>query len=192
MPRLPKNYANTIIYKIVCNDLTITDIYVGHTTNVSVRKTMHKSNCIYEKGKEYNSKLYTNIRANGGWENYTMVEIEKYPCKDATEARIKEREWFETLHARLNTLYPQRTKEEYYADNRERIITNVRTYASGNKEKISDRGKLKRITHKAEIKERRAKTFLCECGKETTQDHKSRHIRTLFHQQFVSTNSTSP
>jgi hypothetical protein len=193
MPRLPKNYANTIIYKVVCNDLSITDIYVGHTTNFTVRKTTHKNNCRNEKGKEYNTKVYTTIRANGGWENYTMVEVQKYPCKDATEARIKEREWFETLQARLNTISPQRSlsNEEYYFANRERILTRVHSYADSHKPEISERGKSYKKKHKEEIRERRAKTFMCECGKETTFDHKSRHLRTLFHQQFI-TDSPSP
>jgi hypothetical protein len=28
-----------------------------------------------------------------------MVEVEKYPCKDANEATAKEREWFERLNS---------------------------------------------------------------------------------------------
>ena len=38
MPRKETDYSKTVIYKIVCNDLTITDIYVGHTTDFVVRK----------------------------------------------------------------------------------------------------------------------------------------------------------
>ena len=38
MPRLPVDYKNTIIYKIVCNDLKIKDTYVGHTTDFKSRK----------------------------------------------------------------------------------------------------------------------------------------------------------
>ena len=34
-------YANTIIYKIVCNDLNITDCYVGNTTKFTNRKSPH-------------------------------------------------------------------------------------------------------------------------------------------------------
>jgi hypothetical protein len=191
MPRLPIDYANTVIYKIVCNDSSITECYVGHTTDFAVRKYSHKKTCINEKSKDYNTKLYITIRANGGWENYTMIEIQKYPCKDATEARIKEREWFETLNARLNMCYPQRDFAEYYQANRERIRDQVNLYNFTHKEEISAQQKLYRASHKEEIKERRAKTFMCECGKETTHDHKSRHLLTKFHQQFI-TDSPSP
>ena len=34
MTRKEINYTNTIIYKIVCNDLTVTDVYVGCTTDL--------------------------------------------------------------------------------------------------------------------------------------------------------------
>ena len=33
MPKDIIDYSNTIIYKIYCKNETITDIYVGHTTN---------------------------------------------------------------------------------------------------------------------------------------------------------------
>ena len=32
MPKSNCDYSRTVIYKIVCNDLSITDCYVGHTT----------------------------------------------------------------------------------------------------------------------------------------------------------------
>jgi len=35
MPKTEIDYSSTIIYKLVCNDLNITDNYVGHTTNFS-------------------------------------------------------------------------------------------------------------------------------------------------------------
>ena len=45
MPKKIIDYSKTIIYKIVCNDLNITDLYIGHTTNFIKRKATHKSNC---------------------------------------------------------------------------------------------------------------------------------------------------
>jgi len=33
MPKENIDYSNTIIYKICCSDFSITDLYVGHTTN---------------------------------------------------------------------------------------------------------------------------------------------------------------
>jgi len=105
------DYSNTIIYKICCRDETITDVYVGHTTNFIQRKYLHKNAC-----NDFNNKLkvYNVIRSNGGWENWDMVEIEKYNCKDATEARIKEQEHYNNLKASLNSCPPYVDKTKYF------------------------------------------------------------------------------
>ena len=91
MPRIPINYQNTIIYKIVCNDLNIKDLYVGHTTDFKRRKSEHKLNCNNQKSEKYNMKIYKVIRNNQGWDNWSMIEIEKYPCNDSKEATARER-----------------------------------------------------------------------------------------------------
>ncbi len=91
MPKKNCNYAKTVMYKIVCNDLTITNCYVGHTTEFTKRKYAHKSHCTNNKDKAYNFNVYTFIRANGGWINWKMIEIEKWVCADGNEARSRER-----------------------------------------------------------------------------------------------------
>ena len=47
MPKTKINYENAIIYKIVCNDLNIKDLYVGHTTDFIRRKYDHKKRCCH-------------------------------------------------------------------------------------------------------------------------------------------------
>ena len=106
------DYKKTIIYKIVCNDLNVTDCYVGHTINMTKRKYQHKHACNKEYNKEYNLKIYQIIRENGGWDNWTMVLVETFPCKDKHEACRREREVFEELDAKMNTLRPYRTQED--------------------------------------------------------------------------------
>lgn len=101
MPRLPINYENTIIYKIVCKDLSVSDCYIGHTTNFVNRKRLHKSGC---KTRTY--KLYEIINQNGGWNNWTMVMIEKYPCSDFHTAGAREHYWIEQLNPSLNMKSP--------------------------------------------------------------------------------------
>ena len=106
MPRKPIDYSNTIIYKIACNDLAITESYVGHTTSFKERKFNHKYKCNNENDEKYNLKVYKYIRENGGWDNFTMIEIEKYPCKDGNEAKARERYWHEKLNSSLNAFLP--------------------------------------------------------------------------------------
>jgi hypothetical protein len=136
MPRLKTNYANTKIYKLVCRDLTVSEIYVGHTTDFTNRKSNHKSNSINIKHKEYNYKVYRYIRENGGFLNWQMVEIEKFPCLDEIEACKRERYWIETLQSSLNCNIPGRTQKEYHTDNRETILAQKRQYREENIELI--------------------------------------------------------
>ena len=131
MPRKEINYQNTIIYKIVCNDLNIKELYVGHTTDFRRRKNGHKSRC-----SSSDIKIYETIRKNGGWDDWSMIEIEKYPCNDSNEANARERHWFETLEAKLNTVNPQRSKKEYYEQNKVNIGEKHKEYVKNNKEKI--------------------------------------------------------
>ena len=102
MPKDNIDYTNTIIYKIICNDSSVTDIYVGHTTNFIKRKYQHKILC----NNSSKLKIYDVIRKNGGWDNWSMVEIGKYCCQDATEARIREQEHYELLKPSLNIVKP--------------------------------------------------------------------------------------
>lgn len=185
MPKKDMDYSKTIIYKIVSNDLNITDVYVGHTTNFIQRKALHKSSCNNINDKSYNLKIYQIIRANGGFENWTMVEIEKYPCNDINEAISRERYHFELQNAKLNTLYPGRNYKEYYENNKEKIKQNVREYYEENKDKVKETKKKYREDNKDIIKEKKSKVCICECGCEYTNCHKARHLRTEKHQKLI-------
>jgi hypothetical protein len=116
MPRQEIDYFKTVIYKIVSLDLGIKDCYVGSTTDFRKRKSQHKVHC-----KTLNFKLYQFINSNGGWDNWDMIEIEKYPCIDSNEARTRERYWVEELKAELNTRRPISTTKEDKIKNNMRI-----------------------------------------------------------------------
>ena len=106
MPKNDIDYSNTIIYKITCKEPTIKDVYVGHTTNFVQRKHAHKQSCTNIKSINYSCKLYEAIRNNGGWNNWNMEIVGFFNCKDHYEARKKEQEYFELLHATLNSIEP--------------------------------------------------------------------------------------
>ena len=106
---MPKNYidySNTLIYKIICKDSDVKDLYVGHTTNFVQRKHFHKQNCINEKSTNYQCRLYKTIRENGGWNNWSMEIVSFFNCQDNYEARMKEHEYFNLLNATLNSIEP--------------------------------------------------------------------------------------
>ena len=129
MPKEIIDYSKTIIYKIVCNDLNIKDVYVGHTTSFIKRKQQHKKCCLNKDNlphRNYNSKVYRFMRDHGGWENFSMIEIEKFPCNDKQEATKQERYWYETLNAQLNTRNPNRNNREYREDKKEIFIRRMK------------------------------------------------------------------
>jgi hypothetical protein len=111
MPKREIDYSKTVIYKIVCNDLTVKDCYVGSTTDFRKRKTQHKHSCICSNEKN-NLKVYNFIRDNGGWDNWTMVLVEEYPCDTSLKAHARERHYIEQLNANLNKNIPTRTRTE--------------------------------------------------------------------------------
>jgi len=154
MPRIPKSYQNTVMYKIICNDLNITDCYVGHTTNFQTRYRNHKSSCKNSRSKDHNFKIYQIIRENGGWENWSMKEIEKFPCGDANEARARERFWYEYFVADLNENIPNRTIKEYKDEYKEKYKEYFQQYREINKAYIKNLNKAYYEANKDEINKR--------------------------------------
>lgn len=151
------NYLNTIIYKIVCKDVEITECYVGHTTNFSQRKTAHSASCRNIGDSSFNRYVYQFIREHNGWKNWNMVEVEKYNAIDKLDAEKRERYWIETLEAKLNKIIPTRTQDEWYEKNKEIINCKKRHYYQQNKEQICLEKQKYNETHKEQIKEYREK-----------------------------------
>ena len=121
MPRVPIDYSKIAIYKLVCNDLNVHNVYVGSTTSMVKRKNSHKSSCMNKSSKGYNQKKYKIIRLNGGWHNWSMVLIEYYPCTNKSEALARERYYTELLNSCMNTQVPTRSDAEYRVANKDRI-----------------------------------------------------------------------
>ena len=115
------DYSKTIIYEIICNDITITDCYIGSTTDFNSREQQHKKSCCDEEDDEHNYKKYVFIRDNGGWDNRTMLEIEKYPCLNNNQARERERYYYDIRNSTLNTYRPFITDDERAEEARERV-----------------------------------------------------------------------
>jgi hypothetical protein len=99
-----------------------------------------------------------------------MILIEKYPCKDTHEASSRERYWYETLNAQLNTIYPQRSRAEYLEDNKDIISQQRKDYREIHKEANSK--------HKGEI-------ITCECGSSFARSYLSGHKRTKNHMSYI-------
>ena len=100
---MPTDYSKTVIYKIVCKDVNITDCYVGQTTNLVRRVYNHKYNCTNVKSKKSSIYMYQFIRNNGGWDNWYVVNVSNFVnCRDIYDALKEEGYWFEKLKPTLN------------------------------------------------------------------------------------------
>lgn len=203
MPKTSIDYSKTIIYKICCKDLTINDIYVGHTTDLINRRYQHKSNCCNCKNRKFNLYVYQFIRDNGGWDNWEIVVIEEYDLENIQQAKIKVLFWLEELKATLNKFIPSRTRKEYKEVNKEIFKEKAKEYHLNNKEKRNEYAKQHRIENKEqileysrrhyqEIKEKRKETLICDtCKLCMRKDSFNRHLKSQYHHKFINSQSSS-
>ena len=190
MPRKAINYQNSLIYKIVCRDTSITSCYVGSTTNFVKRKQLHKSTC---KGSSVKYKVYEYIRENGGWDNWHMVMIEPFPCENALELERRERYFMQILNSDLNTYVPAQTyddksRKEYAQTYRDNNKEYMKKYREKNMEKLKDYYEF----NKEHILAQQNRPFTCECGSVIRFVGKSNHYKTKKHLSFLSNKTQQP
>ena len=167
------NYINGVIYKIYCKDAAITECYVGSTCNFMSRKSKHKYSCNNKNTKDYTYPVYNFIRENGGWENFEMVELIKYPCNTKRELEIKETEYLELHGGTLNKCIPSRSKAEYYQATKEQ-----------NKEEKNKKSR----EHYGNNREKQREKFNCNCGSIIRKGDKARHLKSIKHKQYLELN----
>jgi hypothetical protein len=78
------------------------------------------------------------IRDNGNWNNWTMLQIEKFPCNDSNEAHARERYWYENMNAKLNSCIPNRSVKEYYDKYNNEHKEHLKEYYIQNKDHIKE------------------------------------------------------
>ena len=192
MPRKAIDYSKTHFYKIVCKDLTITDCYVGHTTDFVKRKHTHKQACLNPNVRFHNLDLYKTIRENGNWDNWDMVLIGTENILNSLEARQREREYIEKLKANLNMVKAYRSKEEadvvgreFRENHKEEKKEYDKLYRENNKEKRQENYRIYRENNKDYLKTQKGLKFECERGGRYTNCHKQEHMRSKKHQEYL-------
>lgn len=137
------NYQNGKIYAI--RSYKTDDIYIGSTIMTlskrmakhRVMKTFVSSQLILEHGDAY------------------IELIELCPCNSKEELEKREGELIRATPNTVNMKIAGRTRDEYYADNREVIIEKKKVYAVENKEHIKEYKKEYHELHKEEDNEKR-------------------------------------
>jgi hypothetical protein len=140
------DYSKGKVYTIRCKtDNTL--IYVGSTTQTLAKRCgEHKLHSRSEKRQ--NNLLYKTI--NNNWEDWYIELFEECPCENKEQLNRREGEIIRLI-GNLNSRIEGRTKQEYYQDNREKIIEAVKEYSINNKEARKEY----RQNHQEEINERR-------------------------------------
>jgi hypothetical protein len=185
MPKTLTDYSHTFIYKICCKDISIHDIYVGHTTNFIQRKSQHKTCCCNINNKKYNQYVYEFIRNTGGFENWSMIQIEERNCKNKRDAEAIEHYWIETLNAELNANKPYAMcKEEpqlynkcWYEENKQEILEKAKDH----KEEADHDHKALKEANKEKITKQPKAVINCECGNNYTFGNRHRHLQSITH-----------
>lgn len=199
MPKDDIDYSNTIFYKIYCTNNSVSDIYVGHTTNFVQRKYYHKRACNNDRDSNHNLKVYKFIRSNGGWNNWRMDIIGFHDCDDHYQARKVEQQYFESLNATLNSIAPlPKPKEHVKKEKKEKRIwqCEVCNIVCHTEKKFNIHNETKK--HKQlesgntcnDIKSNISKVFSCSDCDYSTSNYKDykKHLRTKKH---LSTKSTT-
>lgn len=176
-------------YKIVCNDSGL--IYVGSTIQpIEKRLQAHECNYrLYLENRYHFTTSFTIIEKN----NYTIQLIECVECVDR-----KQRDSIELLHIlnenSVNRNHPGRDKKQYHQDNKEKIKERCIQYRQDNKEKIKqyyndNKEKLKEYQqqYRQDNKEKINEKFTCPCGGKYTLKHKTTHMKSNKHLNYLAT-----
>ena len=145
-----KNYT---MYKILPKNAALEYCYIGHTNNFAFRKQQHRVPCIDTSHSKAHIKLYETIRNNGGWDEWEMIELEKFCDKTKLEARIREQELIIEHNANLNMLSAYITEDERQAN--KKAITEK--FRAENKEYLAEQTKKYKEEHKEVIAEQMKK-----------------------------------
>ena len=173
MPRLPINYKNSMIYKIVCRDPSITDFV--H------RKSSHKITC--RSGKS-TLNVYTFINGHGKWENWDMILIETFTCTTSLELHQRERHYIDELKPTLNMRKPARSADDlsvnllqYRELHRAKHNSYALNYYQVNKIQLRAKAVAKNLT---------APFIKCSCCCQSYQKHKqANHFATKYHRTIA-------
>jgi len=154
-------YQNGLIYTIKTDN----GLYVGSTCDFTDRKYKHKHSCFNENSKQYNLKVYKNIRENGG--EYSIEIYKMFPCNSYEELRIEEKNVIKYLNPNLNTYSAFQSVEE-------------RKEYKKIKDSKRDRKEYQK-EYRKQNKEKFAEKITCECGCQIRKHHISRHRKSQKH-----------
>ena len=176
------NYQDGKIYRLFCNKTGKT--YYGSTAEkyLSTRKAHHID--AYKKFVRGEGNYVSSFEILQN-DDYELVLVEKYPCKDKMELHQRERYYIENNEC-INLTIPGRTSEEYREDNRDIILNKHKEYYSKNKDEFLRKQKIYRDNNPELIKQQKSKVYVCSCGSELVGWITTKHLNTEKHKEKMS------
>ena len=176
-----------IFYKIFCVDKSVELSYIGSTADWKQRNRSHKSNCNNQNSRAYNTKVYTSIRENGGWNNFKMIEIGKQEQLTLRQAEQIEEQYRKELNADMNgrsCFLTEEEKQDYWKKWRENNKEQRKEWCKKWYENNKEYNKEWRENNKEHIKEYRQN--------ETVKANKAIANKTRYHTDVQKTKRETP
>jgi hypothetical protein len=161
-----------IIYKITCN---VTGLcYIGSTkTTLEKRIQGH----LYDVEK----KKYTGCQ---------VLEHNDYIAEILEECDnkilLKREGYHQQNNVCVNKTINGRTRKEY--DKTEKMVEYRKKWREENHDRLTQKKKDWYEENKKKVLDKHKEIIICECGKENTYGNQSRHLKSKFHQNYLSLN----
>lgn len=204
-----ERYQRGKVYRIVCRKTG--KQYIGSTCKKLLSQRLAHHVCVFKAWKKGNFNFITSFEVLKENDYYIeLVELVVVNSKD--ELLVRERFHIQNTE-NVNMIIPLRTQKEYYEDNKEQLVEKKHIYYEANKEIFSEKSKIYYKKNKEQIiqkvsswnqehKEQIAKynkeyyksnkekwknteTFTCICGTISTICNKTRHEKTIKHQNHL-------
>ena len=160
------------IYKIIpLNPDHESDVYIGSTCKSRLSQRMSKHKCDYNRWKDGKHGNMSSFKLFEKYsvENCNIFLIEEFHCETIDQLRQKEAYYIKNIPC-VNKNIPGRTVKEslkqYYKNNKDYF----EQYYENNIDHIKEYSKTK---------------FNCICGGYHTRNHKSHHVKTLKHINYM-------
>jgi hypothetical protein len=166
-------YQNGKIYKIVpMSEHAENEVYYGSTTrDLDCRLRYHRFSYIEWTCGNGNRVTVYDLFSKYGVENCYIQLLEHFPCNSKDELEKRESDYIRANKDKcVNKVIPNRTKEEWYQDNKTAILERHKAY---------------NLTIKDKMYENAKKPYTCVCGVTMRHDSKGPHMKTKKHLKFM-------
>ncbi len=185
------DYKNGKIYKI--ESCSGDKIYIGSTTKKYLCQRFYEHKSSYKRWKDgkCTKTMAFELFDEYGLDQCKIILLELCPCESKDMLTAREAFYIKNNEC-VNKQIPQRSKLEYYADNKENCSQRSKGYYKSHSFEIKERTRQYSEDHKEETAaykkayrlkniERLCERNECECGGQYLTQHKTTHAKTKRH-----------